>query len=74
LHKSGNFKSAKKLGSASRKFTNCRSANHKKEWVRKSQIAKRHSIGTSVNLKKSFKPANVRILNLKDLFADRPLQ
>jgi hypothetical protein len=38
----GNFKSAKKLGFANHKYTNYKSKNNKKCWVRKSQICKCH--------------------------------
>jgi hypothetical protein len=40
LRTCGSFKSANKLKSASRKSTIYKSAHHKKDWVRKSQITK----------------------------------
>jgi hypothetical protein len=49
------------------------SANHKKDWVRNSQISKVAHLRKIRKSKKIFKFANLQICVLRNLFADRPL-
>jgi hypothetical protein len=48
------------------------STNHKKGWVRKSQICKVPHLRKVNKSNKLFKPVNLRTSNLRNLFADRP--
>ncbi len=54
LRTCGSFKSAEKAWSANSKFTNYESANHKKDWVRKSEIREVLHCGISANHNKFF--------------------
>ncbi len=68
----GTFKSTEKLGSADRKSTNYKSANHKTDWVSKSQI---RTVPHLQKVHKSYqllKSTNLLICDLWNLFADSP--
>jgi hypothetical protein len=66
---SGSLKSAKNLGSANRKSTNYKSGNHKNIG---SQIRNVPHLRNLRKYNKLFRSANVRICNLRNLFADCP--
>jgi hypothetical protein len=72
LRTCGSFLSAKKLGLANRKSTSYKYANGKKDWVRTSQIRKVPHLRKVRKSNKLYKPAKLRICDLRNLFSDRP--
>ncbi len=66
----GSFKSATKFGSAKGKVTNYVYENHKIDWVRNLQIRKVPHLWKVRKSIKLLKSANLRICDLRNLFAD----
>ncbi len=63
----GSFQSEKKLVSANCKSTNFKSANHNKDWVRKSQICKVPHLQKIRKSDKLVESANLRVCDLRNL-------